>query len=107
MTDQKMDNGFVRLLAYLRQTRSFDFGAYKRTSLERRIHKRLLTVGLDNFVDYIDYLEVHPEEFALLFNTILINVTDFFRDPAAWDVVRDSVIPRILAAKSAEESVRV
>jgi two-component system CheB/CheR fusion protein len=94
-------------LAYLRQTRSFDFGAYKRSSLERRIQKRLLSVGLGNFSDYIDYLEVHPEEFAVLFNTILINVTDFFRDPPAWEVVRESVIPRIVAGKSPDEHVRV
>src|SRR5206468_2919702 len=66
---------FEALLEYLKRTRGFDFSAYKRPSLTRRIQKRLQTVGCDRFADYTDYLEVHPEEFAELFNVILINVT--------------------------------
>ena len=44
-------------------------------------------LGIESYDDYVDHLELHPEEFAALFNTILINVTGFFRDPAAWDHV--------------------
>ena len=43
---------------------------------------------------------MHPDEFTALFNTILINVTGFFRDPDAWDYLRDEVCPRLLAAKA-------
>jgi two-component system CheB/CheR fusion protein len=76
----------------------FDFGAYKRSSLERRITKRLQTIGLESYLDYVDYLEVHPEEFGQLFNTILINVTDFFRDePSYW---RGTSCPACSAPKS-------
>jgi len=70
------------LLDYLKRTRGFDFTGYKRASLERRIAKRMLMVGAITFADYLDYLEVHPEEFSGLFNTVLINVTHFFRDPS-------------------------
>ena len=45
-------------------------------------------LGIEGYVPYVDYLEVHPEEFAALFDTILINVTSFFRDPPAWAVIR-------------------
>src|SRR5947207_3613814 len=76
------------LLGYLQTARGFDFHGYKPASLARRIRKRMDTVGVDDFALYQDYLEVHPDEFASLFNTILINVTSFFRDPAAWDALR-------------------
>src|SRR5262249_41665885 len=75
------------LLDYLKRTRGFDFTSYKRSTLMRRIQKRMQVVGISDFTDYVDYLEVHPEEFPNLFNTILINVTAFFRDPGAWEFV--------------------
>jgi two-component system, chemotaxis family, CheB/CheR fusion protein len=84
---------WTSLLGYLLATRGFDFHGYKPASLERRIRKRMDSVGLDGFSAYQDYLEVHPNEFEILFNTILINVTSFFRDPAAWEAVRDLSIP--------------
>ena len=74
-----------RLLQFLQQQRGFDFSGYKRPSLVRRVERRMQIVGVNGFDNYIDYLEVHPEEFAQLFNTVLINVTAFFRDAAAWD----------------------
>jgi two-component system CheB/CheR fusion protein len=55
----------------------------------------------------VDYLEVHPEEFTKLFNTILINVTGFYRDEPAWDYLGREIIPRILAAKPSDEPIRV
>src|SRR5207247_623431 len=75
----------------------FDFAAYKRGSLVRRVQKRMQSVNVDRFSAYIDYLEVHPEEFSHLFDVILINVTAFFRDESAWDFLRDSVISELLA----------
>src|SRR4051794_40941872 len=75
------------LLDHLMRTRGFDFHGYKRTTLARRIEKRMQTVGIKTCGDYIDFLEVHPDEFPQLFNTILINVTALFRDPAAWETL--------------------
>ena len=95
------------LLGYLQAARGFDFHGYKSASLARRIRKRMDTVGVDDFALYQDYLEVHPDEFASLFNTILINVTSFFRDPTAWDSVRKLALPQIMAAKAPGESIRV
>jgi len=95
------------LLGYLQAARGFDFHGYKPASLARRIRRRMDTVGVDDFALYQDYLEVHPDEFASLFNTILINVTSFFRDPTAWDSVRKLALPQIMAAKAPGESIRV
>ena len=81
-----------------KRTRGFDFSGYKRASLERRIRKRMEAVGVADYSDYLDYLEVHQDEFPALFDTILINVTGFFRDPPAWEYYTGEVIPRLLDA---------
>jgi two-component system CheB/CheR fusion protein len=107
--NNKASNGpnVEALLEYLKSNRGFDFTGYKRPSLMRRISRRMQLVGVESFGDYQDYLEVHPEEFPALFNTILINVTSFFRDPPAWDYLAGEVIPRIAANTADEESIRV
>jgi two-component system, chemotaxis family, CheB/CheR fusion protein len=95
------------LLGYLRERRGFDFHGYKPASLARRIRKRMGAVKVEDYGQYQSYLESHPPEFAALFNTILINVTGFFRDPEAWEVVRTQAIPTILETKAPEEPIRV
>ena len=98
---------FQALLEYLKQSRGFDFTSYKASSLTRRVLKRMQTVGIYGYEQYIDYLEVHPEEFAHLFNTILINVTGFFRDTSAWEFMQSEVIPHILSSKGPSDTVRI
>jgi two-component system, chemotaxis family, CheB/CheR fusion protein len=101
------DPAFEALLRFLREERGFDFTGYKRPSLVRRVARRMQLLNIPAFPDYQAYLEVHPEEFGQLFNAILINVTSFFRDPAAWESLRQNVLPRILAGKTASEPVRI
>jgi two-component system, chemotaxis family, CheB/CheR fusion protein len=103
----KPDAKLEHLLEYLRQSRGFDFTGYKRPSLMRRVGQRMHAVNIENFGDYVDYLEVHPEEFTFLFNTILINVTSFFRDPAAWSSLAEAIVPRIISTKASEEPIRI
>ncbi|HEY2159182.1 MAG TPA: protein-glutamate O-methyltransferase CheR, partial [Isosphaeraceae bacterium] len=107
MSDGTDNPEFDLLLEYLRRSRGFDFTGYKRASLVRRVRKRMHAVGVPGYVDYTDFLEVHPEEFASLFDTILINVTAFFRDPAAWETIAEKVIPRLMATKRPDEPIRL
>jgi two-component system CheB/CheR fusion protein len=101
------DPSFEQLLEYVRDTRSFDYTGYRRPTLMRRFEKRMQTVHVDDWDSYREYLDSHPEEFSELFNTILINVTGFFRDRETWDVVAAEVIPRLLDERESDESVRV
>ncbi|TMF36996.1 MAG: PAS domain-containing protein [Chloroflexi bacterium] len=94
---QEAGGDFERLLAYLRDARGFDFTGYKRASLMRRVAQRRSELGIDNYQVYLDYLQVHADEFAILFNKILINVTEFFRDKETWDYVAENVLPGIVA----------
>ncbi len=96
-----------KLLTYLRQNRGFDFTGYKRPSLMRRVSTRAQLLHLDSFADYMDFLEVHPEEFSQLFNTVLINVTSFFRDPPSWEYLAHEVLPAILREKQSGAPIRV
>ncbi|HEY0783395.1 MAG TPA: protein-glutamate O-methyltransferase CheR, partial [Thermoanaerobaculia bacterium] len=98
---------FTRLLEYLRLARGFDFTGYKMSSLMRRMRKRMAEVDIETYSGYIDFLEVHPDEFLPLFNTVLINVTGFFRDPDPWKYLAEQIVPRILEDKSADEPIRV
>src|SRR5215475_11613415 len=104
---QPVDAAFEALLEFLKRTRGLDFTGYKRTSLERRFRRRMDAVGCSGFSDYLDYLEVHPDEYAQLFEVLLINVTEFFRDPPAWDHLRDDVLPALLEQKTDDEPLRV
>ncbi len=101
------DPQFEALLSYLKEERGFDFTGYKRSSLMRRVSRRMAQLSFDDHAEYLDYLQVHPEEFTPLFNMILINVTGFFRDPEAWDRLRETVLPKLLAAKAPDGPVRV
>ena len=95
------------LLEHIKSVRGFDFTGYKRPSLQRRFAKRMQAVRAESFEAYRDYLDAHPDEFVELFNTILINVTSFFRDAPAWDYLRREVVPRIVEEAQARDSIRV
>jgi two-component system CheB/CheR fusion protein len=106
-TAPEASQDFEALLQYLKQSRGFDFTAYKRSTLMRRVQVRMQTVGIASFADYLEYLQVDSDEFTRLFNTILINVTSFFRDPLAWEFVASDIIPGLLNSTAARDPIRV
>ena len=106
MKEEAGDPTLERLLQYLLEARGFDFTGYKRNTLQRRIAKRMGQVGIKDYAGYLNYLETHDEEFAALFNTILINVTSYFRDPEAWEFVQHKILPQVIAAKERYAPIR-
>ena len=102
-----LDPGLENLLAFIRDSRGFDFTGYKRTSLDRRIRKRMHEAGMTDYEDYRDRLESSAEEFSYLFNTVLINVTSFFRDIEAWSFLQREIIPALISEVPAAEEIRV
>jgi two-component system CheB/CheR fusion protein len=107
MSSTEQNTEFENLLTYLRQSRGFDFTGYKRSTLMRRVSRRIQALGIENFDDYLDYLEVYQEEFNYLFNTILINVTAFFRDTSAWEYLAAEVLTNIVSNKKTSEQIRI
>jgi two-component system CheB/CheR fusion protein len=104
---EERNDDFEALVVYLKENRGFDFTGYKRTSLRRRIGKRMAAVAVESYGEYLDYLQVHPDEFAQLFDTILINVTAFYRDPQAWEYLASTVVPHIVEDKTPNAPIRV
>ena len=84
------------LLEHLRDERGFDLTGYKRATLERRIARRTAAVGVSTYEDYRDVLEVRADEWTALLDTVLINLTSFFRDEEAWEELRTVHLPRLL-----------
>ncbi|HEX8303144.1 CheR family methyltransferase [Sphingomonas sp.] len=101
------DPEFEALLRHIQESRGLDFRGYKRTSLRRRINLRMEAIGADDFAAYRAHLEAQPGEFEDLLNTVLINVTSFFRDPDAWEVLKTQVIPALLANGEDDRTIRV
>jgi two-component system CheB/CheR fusion protein len=107
VSDGRSDATLDALLGFVKESRGFDFTGYKRSTIQRRVAKRMAAVGAERYDDYLDYLELHSEEFAELFNTLLINTTGFFRDPQTWEYLATDIAPQLLAARPPEGPLRV
>ena len=79
--------------------RGFDLTQYRRAYVERRLAARLRNLELHTYREYADLLEADPTEHAQMLDTLTINVTDFFRDAAVWNILRNRVIPDLVADK--------
>jgi len=95
------------LLQELAEQRGFDFRGYKKSTIERRFRRRMFQLGIGSYAGYGEYIREHGEETNELLNTILINVTEFFRDPPAWELLRHEILPPLLKSLRPGHSFRV
>jgi two-component system CheB/CheR fusion protein len=95
------------ILSYLRARTGHDFSKYKRSTLLRRITRRMQLARREKLEDYHAYLRENAEEVQGLFSDLLISVTTFFRDAEAFQILAERVIPRIFDEKQASDNVRV
>ena len=95
------------IFTLVRDRLGHDFSGYKQNTVIRRIQRRMQVLQIDNIPAYVERLRQDPEQIDLLFRDLLIGVTQFFRDPAAFAALADKVIPKLLAGKSADDQVRV
>jgi two-component system CheB/CheR fusion protein len=109
-TDADQDPGpsaFATVCAMLRARTGHDFAQYKRPTLLRRIRHRVLALGLHDVDALIARLRHDPAEIDLLFRDLLIGVTQFMRDPAEFQFVRDTVLPGLLTGRAPNEAIRI
>jgi two-component system CheB/CheR fusion protein len=95
------------VLRLLRDQFNLDFSLYKTTTVGRRILRRVELLGSTDLADYADRLRSDPEELGRLYHDLLIGVTRFFRDPEAFDVLEQEVIPEILQRVPENEEIRI
>ncbi|WP_299700255.1 chemotaxis protein CheB [uncultured Pontibacter sp.] len=84
-----------------------DFNNYKTPTLSRRIHKRMQSLNLDSMQAYLNHLYEDPAEIKVLCQEFFINVTSFFRDPEAFRLLEQEVIPKIISEKEEGELIKV
>ncbi len=95
------------VLMQLRLGTGHDFSQYKKSTLGRRIERRMTQQGIDDLASYERFLKEHPPEVQTLFREMLINVTSFFRDAAVFEMLKRDVLPALLAHRSENEALRV
>ncbi len=96
-----------KIFLLLRAHTSNDFTYYKQSTIQRRIKRRMLLHKLERLKDYVRLLQQKPAELDALFQDLLINVTGFFRDPATFDALKNTVFPRIVEGRSPENPIRI
>ena len=95
------------LLRLLRDSFGIDFSLYKTTTVGRRIQRRVDLLRIPTVDAYVDQLREDPAELNALYQDLLIGVTQFFRDPEAFDMIERVVVPQILDEVPAEQEVRI
>ncbi|MGD8569095.1 MAG: chemotaxis protein CheB [Gammaproteobacteria bacterium] len=85
-----------RILAALRTRANYDFRAYKKNTLIRRVKRRMGLNNIEDMGDYLHFMRDKPEELKLLAKDMLITVTSFFRDPEAMQTLKEKVLPKLV-----------
>ena len=97
----------TRIFALLRAATSVDFSLYRHTTISRRIERRMALHKLETLEEYLHFVERNPAELTALYAELLIKVTGFFRDPEAFQVLKEKVCPEIVSRPSSANPIRV
>jgi two-component system CheB/CheR fusion protein len=100
-------SGLNMVLQQVKKATGHDFSLYKKSTLGRRIERRMAQHGIDSMAVYARFLAGHPPEVKLLFKELLINVTSFFRDPGAFVALKQEILPALLTDKPEDYVFRV
>lgn len=107
MTTTAAGESLQQILVHLRTVTGHDFTQYKKTTIARRIERRMQVLQIASETDYSSLLQRSAVECQLLFNELLINVTQFFRDPEAFEVMRADIFEPMLTGKASNDEFRV
>jgi two-component system, chemotaxis family, CheB/CheR fusion protein len=106
-SEEEDEAGLNRIFALLRTASGSDFAAYKKTTLRRRIARRMFVNRSQTLAAYAQYLEGDASEIQALYQDCLITVTSFFRDPAVFEALRAQVFPVLLEERASDSPIRV
>jgi two-component system CheB/CheR fusion protein len=102
----KAPGSFDNIMFLLRSQTGQDFSAYKENTVYRRIERRMGIHHLDKLAAYVRFMQENPQELELLFKELLIGVTSFFREPKEWELLKEKVIPTLLAERAPSNTIR-
>ncbi len=104
--EDKTQSAMEKAVLLLRARTGHDFTLYKKNTLYRRIERRMGIHQIGKMADYIRYLQENSQELDLLFKELLIGVTNFFRDPEAWNHLLKHALPQLLAKRPPGQTMR-
>jgi two-component system CheB/CheR fusion protein len=96
-----------KIFALIRSANGHDLSQYKQTTIRRRIERRMAIHQVNTIADYVKYLQLTPPEVDILFKDMLIGVTNFFRDPEAFNILKEQVLPGLLNNKGPDGLIRI
>lgn len=105
--EKKTTGAMQKMFALIRAQTGNDFSIYKKNTVRRRIERRMNIHQIDNINQYVRYLQENSHEIDLLFKELLIGVTNFFREPDAFEVLKEKVILQMLKTKKRGDPIRV
>jgi two-component system, chemotaxis family, CheB/CheR fusion protein len=106
-TNEKDEAALRRIFELVRARTGHDFSRYKRATIMRRLARRMQLNHRSGLDQYLGYLRESPEEIHYLFDDLLISVTTFFRDPAAWEALRQQVVEPLVERAEPSHPIRV
>jgi two-component system CheB/CheR fusion protein len=94
---EKDSSALEKIIILLRSQTGHDFSLYKKNTVYRRIERRMGIHQISKIASYVRYLQENPTEIDILFRELLIGVTNFFRDTAVWETMKENAIPSLLS----------
>jgi two-component system CheB/CheR fusion protein len=102
----KDKSSLEKIIILLRTNTGNDFSLYKKSTIYRRIERRMGVHKVGKISSYVQFLQDNPKEIEILFKEIMIGVTNFFRDPYVWEKLEEKVIPDIIAKLPSDSNLR-
>jgi len=93
--DDRSKSNIEKIIILLRAQTGHDFSLYKKNTLFRRIERRMNVHQIDKIANYVRFLQENPKELEILFKELLIGVTNFFRNPAVWEKLKEKIFPAL------------
>ncbi len=107
VSDNQFGNYIQKIFVLIRSATGHDLSHYKQTTIRRRIERRMAIHQISKLSNYVKYLQQTPQEVDILFKDMLIGVTNFFRDPEAFEVMKNQVLPTLMKTKGPDSSIRI
>ncbi|MDP1785152.1 MAG: chemotaxis protein CheB, partial [Sulfuricurvum sp.] len=104
---KERESSLKKIFILLRSQTGHDFSQYKPSTIYRRVERRMVVHKIEMIDQYVKYLQQIPDEIEALFRDLLIGVTKFFRDPEAFMMLKETIIPKLFKGKPAGSTIRI
>jgi len=105
--EEQFQQHLQKIFFLIRSNTGHDFSNYKQNTIRRRIERRLAVHRIDKMDEYVRYLQQTPTEREALFKDLLIGVTNFFRDPEAFEILQQTTLPELITSKEPNSPLRI